>query len=127
MSLPVASFKLQLAERRVRIVPARGLDDCPFAGPGVDVVGDAAAPLLEGAAPMIAWVRAREPGAVVRSLSLDVARRRVLLTYVPAGAPPDMRPHVLRVDAPLSNELVDLAGPLMKSLGELARVRLAAR
>ncbi len=127
--LPIASFKLQLTERRARIVPARDASGCAFAGPGVDVVGDDTAPLFALAAPIRAWLEAREP-VRIRSLSLDVARGRLLVTL---EADPGLggRPRVVqidpRVDAGASAELLRLASPLLRRLGEVAREKLAAR
>ena len=92
-ALPVASFKLQLAERRVRIVPARDASGCAFAGPGVDLVGEEAAATFALARPLLAWLEAREP-VRVRSLSLDVGRRRLLVTV---EAEP-RRPRVVKID-----------------------------
>jgi len=94
--LPIASFKLQFAERRVRIVPAEDASGCPFAGPGVDLVLDEAEAVFALARPLLAWLEAREP-VRVRSLSLDVRRRRLLVTLdVDPGA--EGRPRVLKID-----------------------------
>jgi hypothetical protein len=124
-SLPVASFKLQIAERRVRIVPARDASGCPFSGPGVDLVGEDAAAVFPLARPVLAWLEAREP-VRVRSLSFDVDRRRLLVTV---EAEP--RPRVVKidpgVDAGASDELLALARPLLECLGQLAAAKLAAR
>jgi hypothetical protein len=90
--LPIASFKLNLPAGRVRVVPARDLSGCPFAGPGVDLVGTEAATAIGIAALIVAWLQEREP-IVIRTLSLDVNRRRLLVTVV---AKP--RPRVVRVD-----------------------------
>jgi hypothetical protein len=123
--LPIASFKLQLAERRVRIVPARDASGCPFAGPGVDLVGDDTSEAFALAAPLLAWLEAREP-VRVRSLSLDVLRRRLLVTV---EAEP--RPRVVKIDPGLdagaSAELLALAAPLLRRLGEVAAIKLASR
>jgi hypothetical protein len=125
--LPVASFKLQLAERRARIVPARDASGGEFSGPGVDVVGDEAVQLLPLAAPLLAWLEAREP-VRVRSLSLDVRRGRLLVTL---EADAGRRPRVVKIDpgidARASAELVALAAPLLDRLGEIAAAKLAAR
>jgi hypothetical protein len=123
--LPVASFKLQIAERRVRIVPARDAAGCPFEGPGVDLVGDEADAQLPLARPLLAWLQARE-AVEVRSLSLDVSRRRVLVTV--AASP---RPRVVKIDPAVdpsaAEELVALAAPLLERLGRLAAEKLSAR
>ena len=126
--LPIASFKLQLAERRARILPARDASGCPFAGPGVDLTGDEAAATFALAAPVLAWLEAREP-VRVRSLSLDVGRRRLLVTLEAEAA--SARQRVVKidpgVDAGASDELVALAAPLLRRLGEIAAAKLAAR
>ena len=124
-ALPLASFKLQLAEGRARILPM--LDACgrPFSGPGVDLVGDEAAAAFVLAAPILAWLQAREP-VRVRSLSFDVGRRRLLVTV---EAQP--RPRVVRidpaVDASACSELLSLAAPLLRHLGAMALTKLASR
>jgi hypothetical protein len=127
--LPIASFKLQFAERRVRIVPAVDASGCPFAGPGVDLVLHEAEAVLALARPLLAWLEAREP-VRVRSLSLDVGRRRLLVT-LDVGPGAEGRPRVLKInpgiDASSSDELVGLAGPLLRHLGEVAVSKLAAR
>jgi hypothetical protein len=132
LPLPLASFKLHFAERRVRIVPARDASGCAFAGPGVDLVGAEADDVFPLARPLLAWLEAREP-VRVRSLSLDLARRRLLVT-LEAGAARDggvERPRVVKidpgVDAASSDELVGLAVPIVRRLGELALGKLAAR
>jgi hypothetical protein len=126
-ALPLASFKLQLIARRARIVPALDASGCPFAGPGVDLIGEEAAATFALAAPVLAWLEAREP-VRVRSLSLDVGRRRLLVT-VEAGR--GERPRVVkidpRVDPGTSDQIVALAAPLIRRLGEIAAEKLAAR
>jgi hypothetical protein len=125
MALPIASFKLNFAERRARVVPARDASGCAFAGPGVDVVGAEADELLALAAPLLRWLEAREP-VRVRSLSLDIGRRRLLVT-VEAVPKPRVVKIDPRVDAAASDELLLLAGPLIVRLGEVVSVKLAAR
>lgn len=124
---PLASFKLQLADRRARIVPARGLDQCPFEGPGVDLVGEDTEAAFAAAQPLLDWLVAREPNVRVRSISIDLGRGRVLATYTPGGAPDGARPHVLRIDPPLSSEIIDAAAPLVAMLADAAAERLARR
>jgi len=122
--LPIASFKLNVAGGRVRIVPARDLSGCPFAGPGVDLVGAEAAVAMGVAAPIVAWLQERET-VIVRTLSLDVSRRRLLVTI---EAEP--RPRVVRIDpriASASAEIIERAAPLLRHLGAVARGKLAAR
>lgn len=124
-ALPLASFKLQLTERRARILPARDASGCSFAGPGVDLVGAETAEAFDLAAPLLAWLEAREP-VRVRALSFDVARGRLLVTV---EAEP--RPRVLKIDPGVdlaaSAELPALVEPLLRRLGEIAAVKIAAR
>ena len=112
-ALPLTSFKLQFHDVRVRAVPARTEDDCVFAGPGVDLVRDEARAAFALCKPILDWFEAREPGARVRSLSCDLARGRILATIEATQG----RPHVVRVDRPLSDEIVRAAAPLLDHLG----------
>ena len=125
MRLPIASFKLSFAQRRVRAVPARDASGCVFAGPGVDLVGAEADAVLALAAPLTRWLQAREP-VRVRSLSLDVARRRLLVTLEDVP-----KPRVVKIDpgidAASSEELVTLAGPVLEHLGVVVPLKLSAR
>jgi hypothetical protein len=126
---PIRSFKLQFAERRVRAVPAVDASGCPFAGPGVDLVLDEADAVLALARPLLAWLEAREP-VRVRALSLDVGRRRLLVTLEPVPGV-DRRPRVVKLDPGIdpgsSDELVGLAAPLIRRLAEIVPSKLAAR
>ena len=123
--LPIASFKLHFIERRARVVPRSDASGCPFVGPGVDLVGAQAAEVVALAGPLLAWLVAREP-VRVRTLSLDVGRRRLLATLVA-----EPRPRVVKIDPGIdpgaSAQLVALSEPLLDRLGELAREALAAR
>src|SRR4029079_14682712 len=98
---------------------------CVFAGPGIDLRGDEARPVLDLAGPFRAWLEAREPGVVLRSLSVDVASRRVLITLEPATA--EQRPRVVRIDPPHSDELLRDAAPLERSLGAACLEKLRRR
>jgi len=125
MLLTIASFKLNFVERRARVVPACDASGCAFVGPGVDLVGAEFDELLVLASPLLGWLEAREP-VRVRSLSLDIGRRRLLVTL--EAAP---KPRVVKIDpgidAAASDELLLLAGPLVARLGEVVLVKLAAR
>lgn len=100
------SFKLNLAERRARVVPAIDAQGCPFSGPGVDLTGASADAALAAAAPMLDALSAIEPGIVVRSISVDLERMRLLATLEPPGSPEPPgprpgerpRPRVVRID-----------------------------
>jgi hypothetical protein len=122
MSVTIASFKINARERRVRVVPERGEDGCPFEGPGVDLLGEDARDVIARAEPILAWLRAREPDVDVRSLSIDVRRQRVLVT---AGG--GAKPRVIRIDPPASLELIDEARPLMDHLGSAVLTPLRRR
>lgn len=107
LSLPLASYKLRFADEHVRAVPARDEAGCLFAGPGVDLRGPDARAVLDEAGPVRAWLEAREPGIVLRSVSVDRQRLRVLVTLVPS--PATTRPRVLRFDPPHATELIEAA------------------
>ena len=125
MPLPIASFKLQFAQRRCRAVPALDPSGCVFAGPGVDLTGALADELLGLATPLLRWLEAREP-VRVRSLSFDVRRRRLLVTLEETP-----RPRVVKIDpgidAGASAELLALAQPLIERLGQVVLVKLSER
>lgn len=124
--MTVRSFKLRFRDRHVRIVPATDAGGCPFSGPGVDLLGPAALRAFELAEPMLGWLRAREPGIALRSLSVDVPRGRVLVSFEDAHGTSG-KPMVLRVDAPESGELLDAATPLVEHLALQAAEALARR
>jgi hypothetical protein len=114
-ALPLASYKLRFHEDHVRVVPARDEAGCPFAGPGVDVRGEEARALLALATPFRKWLDAREPGVTLRSLSVDLASQRILITLEPMTA--DQRPRVVRIDPPQAGELIAAAAHLEAALG----------
>jgi hypothetical protein len=123
--LPVASFKLHFVDPRVRIVPRLDPSGCPFAGPGIDLVGAEAARAIALADPVVAWLQARER-VRVRTLSFDVDRARLLVTL--EAAP---RPRVIRIDPRIdegaSAEILECVAPLLGHLGSVARDKLLAR
>jgi hypothetical protein len=94
-----------------------------FDGPGVDLRGEEAERVLTLALPMIGWLEAREPGIVVRSLSVDRAKMRVLVTLEQEGD----RPRALRFDPPSANEIVDAGRDAEQTLAELAAIKIAKR
>ena len=108
----------------MRAVPARDEAGCAFAGPGVDLRGGEAEAILALAAPFRAWLEAREPGVVLRSLSVDVASRRVLMTLEPN---PGERPRVVRIDAPQADDLLREAAALVAALSAASAEKLRAR
>lgn len=96
-----------------------------FGGPGVDLRGADAERAIAAARPVEAWLHAREPGVVLRSLSVDRARMRVLVTL--EATSPGERPRVIRFDPPHANELVDAAADAERVIAEAAAIRIAAR
>jgi hypothetical protein len=124
-ALSLASYKLRFHEDRVRAVPARDEAGCPFAGPGVDLCADEARAILAMAGPFRVWLEAREPGVVLRSVSVDRAAQRILITLEPMTA--DQRPRVVRLDPPFSEELIEAARPLEEALGAMCVAKLRAR
>jgi hypothetical protein len=124
-ALSLASYKLRFHDRHVRAVPAHDEAGCPFAGPGVDVRGPAADALLALATPFRAWLEAREPGVTLRSLSVDLAAPRVLITLAPMNA--EQRPRVVRIDPPHTDELLVAARPLEDALRAVCKEKLRLR
>jgi hypothetical protein len=125
--MKLRSFKLQRHERHLRLVPATGLDGCPFGGPGVDVIGDEADALLALAEPLFAGIEALEPGVRIRSLSVDLERPRLLVTLVDRLSSMQ-KPRVLRVDeTSLIERLLGESGPLLGALATAAEAALARR
>ena len=123
--LPLASYKLRFHEDHVRAVPARDEAGCPFAGPGVDLRGNEARALFALATPFREWLDAREPGVTLRSLSVDLAAERVLITLEPMAA--DQRPRVVRIESPHAGELIAAAAPLEAALGAVCIEKLRRR
>lgn len=112
----IAKFKLRFDTPRARVVVA-GAE-----GPGVDLVGDDAARAVALAAPLVAWVRALEPGVVLRSVSFDLEAVKLVATL---EASP--KPRVVRADGAVVIDLKDRAPDLLRFLEERARAKLAAR
>jgi hypothetical protein len=80
------------------------------------------------ARPILAWLKAREPGVQVRSISIQTGSPRVLVSIEPpASALPGSRPHALRFDPPQASELRDLAGEAERLIGEMCRRALERR
>jgi hypothetical protein len=123
--LPLASYKLRFRDDHVRAVPARDEAGCPFAGPGVDIRGEEARPLLLLARPFREWLDAREPGVTLRSVSVDLGTQRVLITLEPMAA--DQRPRVVRIDPPQGDELIAATVPLESAIGALCIEKLRRR
>ena len=124
-SLRLRSFKLRFTERHVRVVPAVGVDGCPFGGPGVDLFASDADAVFASAGPLLRMLASLEPGITVRSLSLDLERPRLLATLEPASGE---RPRVVRVDAgALLEQVLEQAEPLVVTLSAPVLRTLKAR
>jgi hypothetical protein len=79
--------------------------------------------MLALAKPMVRWLEAREPGIVMRSLSVDHGKQRVLVTLEQEGD----RPRALRFDPPSSTELIDAGAEAERAIAELAAIKIARR
>jgi hypothetical protein len=121
----LASYKLRFHDVHVRAVPSHDEAGCAFGGPGVDLRGDEARGILDLAGPFRVWLEAREPGVVLRSLSVDLASGRVLITLEPMT--PEQHPRVVRIDPPHSDELLLAAAPLERALAAACIEKLRAR
>lgn len=117
------SFKLRLADRHVRIVPETDAAGCPFAGPGVDLFGEAADHAFHLAGPLLAALASFEPGIAVRSLAVDLERPRLTATLHAEG-----KPRVVRIEAGPALTRLLAAMPLLTAyLTEAAGRALVAR
>jgi hypothetical protein len=118
----VRSFKLRFHETHVRIA----VEDDGI--PGVDVHGEDARRCFALAEPMIAWLLAREPSVTLRAMSVDLASRRLLVSFEDAHALGERpRPIVLRIEPPESSELLDKAAPLLRHLADVATAAILKR
>jgi len=124
----IRSFKLRFTDGHARVVPATDDAGCPFQGPGVDLRGERAEEAFRQAKPLVDALSAFEPGVVVRSLSIDVERGRLLATLLPTTPEADPRPRVVRIEGGgAMSALLPLAQRVADSLVDLARPVLAAR
>jgi hypothetical protein len=124
----IRSYKLRFHDVHVRAVPARDEAGCPFAGPGIDLRSADAKAILDSpelVGSFRAWLEAREPGVVLRSLSVDLESRRVLVTLEPTEL--EQRPRVVRIDPPHSEELIAAAEPLKVALVDACNKALRRR
>ncbi|MCS6899909.1 MAG: hypothetical protein RMJ98_09625 [Myxococcales bacterium] len=121
--MKLRSFKLQRAERRVRIVPQTDPTGCPFAGPGVDLIDAESDAIQELASPLFQGIEAFEPEVKIRSLSADLQRMRLLVTLEAPG-----RPRVVRMENQGTVErLLEPCCALLHALEEAADRALARR
>lgn len=109
----------------MRAVPARDASGAPFVGPGIDLRGADAHTAIEAARPVVAWLDAREPGVVVRSISVKTEGPRVLISLAPLGTDP--RPRAMRFDGAYATELRDAAREAERVIGEACGRALARR
>jgi hypothetical protein len=116
----LSSFKLRFADAHVRIVPATDAEGCAFAGPGVDLRGDDAKLVLAAAEEIVKWFQDREPGARLRSFSMDLGTGRALATIEDSP-----RPRV--IESRGDPELRGAADSLVPLLCVLATAALARR
>jgi len=104
-------------------VPKTDATGCPFAGPGVDLFGEAAEEAFRLAGPLLMALAAFEPGIAVRSLAIDLDKPRLTATLHAEG-----RPRVVRIDAgPALTRLLIETTALALYLAEAAGLALAAR
>lgn len=125
MSLELATYKLRVHDNHVRAVPRVGLDGSPFVAPGVDLRGDDAVQIIDAAAPIFAWLNAREPGVRVRSISVRIDGPRVLVSLEPLDAV--SRPRALRFEPPYANELRDAGRDAERLIGDACARVLSRR
>ena len=75
------------------------------------------------ATPLLTWVREREAGLPLRSLSIDLDAARALMTFDVDGG----KPVVVRVMPPESTDLIERARPLLAFLEVRAHEAIARR
>ena len=124
-ALPLTSYRIHLEDVHVRAVPARDARGASFVGPGIDLRGADAHAAIEAARPVVAWLDAREPGVVVRSISVKTEGPRVLISLAPLGADP--RPRAMRFEGSYATELRDAARDAERVIGEACSRVLARR
>lgn len=125
--MKLASFKLRFHDRHVRVLPSEVEPGIAFRDPGVDLRGAAADEALAEAAPLLAWIRDRDPASVVRSISVDLASLRIIVSLEDVHGAARGKPNVLRIDAPTSGDLLALAGGLEALLMRRAAEAIARR
>jgi hypothetical protein len=123
----VRSFKMQLRDEHVRIMPSVGLDGAPFVGPGVTLRGDDARRAIALARSIFDGLAAFEPGIVVRSLSVDLERRRILATLEPTTPEADPRGRVVRMDGGAADMILGPANELIEYLAGRCEAALLRR
>jgi hypothetical protein len=116
-ALPLSSYKIRFHDVHIRAMPAVDADGAKFGAAGVDLGGDEARAVIAAAAPVIAWLDAREPGVRVRSISVKTSGPRVLVSLDP-NSTLDPRPRALRFDPPWADELVLAARDAERMIGE---------
>ena len=119
MGVRLRMFKLRFWDGHVHAVAATGVDGEHFDGPGVDLRGERAREAFDAAVPMLERLAELEPGIRVRSLSLNLERRRLLATLEPTTPETDPRYRVVRLDeGAVLDRVLDAAAPVITLLGE---------
>ena len=94
----------------------------------MDLRGEAADEAIGQAGPLLDAIRAFEPGVVIRSVSIDLEKQRLLATLDPTTPEADERPRVVKIEGgPAMRGLMPLAEVLAAALARLAKPVLAAR
>lgn len=126
--LEILSFKLRFADEHARVMPKTDARGCPFAGPGVDLRGEDAQRAFAAAKPLIALLAEAEPGVVVRSLSVDLAKPRLLCTLEPSTPEKDPRPRVVRIEeGPLLRRMLGQCQAVISVLADASERALRRR
>jgi hypothetical protein len=126
--LPLASYKVRLHDHHVRAMPERSLDGAPFSGAGVDLRGEDARAVEDALRPVLDWLEAREPGVIVRSISVRPRGPRILVSLGPPNPHGlDARPRAVRFEPPYADELRELAKAAEHVLGVACAVALKRR
>ncbi len=84
----------------------------------MDLRGERARAVIAAARPLLAWLEEREPGVIVRSISVKTDGPRVLVSVDPSMPDLDPRPRALRFEPPFADELRHAARDAERLIGE---------
>lgn len=115
----IISYKIHFAHERARIVVDTGDN-------GIDVVGEGVARIARESQPLIDWLRARDPSAIVRALYVHPRVPRAIVSLEPPQGP-DTKPWVLRLDAQDASAFLASAPGLLGLLEQEAADALQRR
>lgn len=115
----IRSYKLHFVHRRVRIA----MDDTTA---GVDIVGEAAAPIFAASEPLVSWLRERDADASLRALYIHPRTPRALVSMDPPRGS-DTRPWVLKLEGSDAAAFLEAAPDLERVVRELAELSLFRR